>query len=292
MRPLAVRRPTDAKVDVLNVRFRGWFTVRLATDPDPTDEPRGASGWTFAFGHEPDLDRLVRFQPQEDRARLRPGAPWRWGVSVDEGYVASPTGGTRRIGLRGSKVRLFGEPRLEGRNQLLTQPGYEPIIPFDLGIELRGGGLLRRSAPLPSPTYQLSAEMLALHGASGGDPDPLTYGACTGIWDVAGLLAERKQTLTKMLRGATGDPRARLLGRIAELEIGINNPLDVRAFAHTMVERFSFALGGPSPTIPRRGVLAGLDPFVAWDLQFLMTGFDADTLGAYVLGLLRIPFQA
>ncbi|HEV3212863.1 MAG TPA: hypothetical protein VGZ03_05630 [Acidimicrobiales bacterium] len=292
MRPVAISTHADAAAPVLSVAFRGWFTVRLATDPDPTDDPRGASGWTFAFGHEPDLDRLLRFQPQEDRSRLRPGAPWRWGVAVEAAYVSSPSGGTRRIGMRGSKVRLFGEPKLEGRNQLLTQPGFEPIIPFDLGIELPGGGLLRRDAPLPSPTYQLSAPLLAAHGASGGNPEPSTYGACTGIWDVAGLLAERKRTLTRMLRGATGDTKARLLGRIAELEIGITNPSDIRAFSHTMVERFSFELDGPRPRIPRSGALARLDPSVPWDLQFLMTGFDADTLGAYVLGALRIPFRS
>ena len=40
--------------------FTGWVQVRLATNPDPTDEPRGVSGYTFALPGEPDLDRVLR----------------------------------------------------------------------------------------------------------------------------------------------------------------------------------------------------------------------------------------
>ncbi len=48
---------SPAPLKQLVVRFRGWCTIRLPTDPDPSDEPRGASGYTFAFSGEPDLDR-------------------------------------------------------------------------------------------------------------------------------------------------------------------------------------------------------------------------------------------
>ncbi len=37
---------------MLVVNFAGWFQCRLATDPDPTDEPRGVSGFTFALAGE------------------------------------------------------------------------------------------------------------------------------------------------------------------------------------------------------------------------------------------------
>src|SRR5690606_16465196 len=56
-----LRRPDRARAPVLRIDFEGWFQVRLATDPDPSDEPRGVSGTTFALAGEPDFDRIVRF---------------------------------------------------------------------------------------------------------------------------------------------------------------------------------------------------------------------------------------
>ena len=48
---------------MLRLRFGGWFQCRLATDPDPADEPRGVSGSIKALPGEPDLDRIIRLQP-------------------------------------------------------------------------------------------------------------------------------------------------------------------------------------------------------------------------------------
>ena len=44
-----------------------------------TDEPRGASGYTFAFGDEVDMDRIVRLQPPAVSPRTH---GWPLGVSV------------------------------------------------------------------------------------------------------------------------------------------------------------------------------------------------------------------
>src|SRR6185503_3047945 len=55
----------------IELAFAGFFECRLATDPDPFDELRGTSGWTFALPGEPNLDRIIRFQPT--------GAVLRWG---------------------------------------------------------------------------------------------------------------------------------------------------------------------------------------------------------------------
>ena len=48
----------------LVLEFEGWCSLRLPTDPDPSDEPRGISGYTFAFAGEPDLDRILNLQPR------------------------------------------------------------------------------------------------------------------------------------------------------------------------------------------------------------------------------------
>lgn len=49
----------------LQLEFGGYFQMRMATDPDPTDELRGVSGYTFALAGEPDLDAMVHLQPGE-----------------------------------------------------------------------------------------------------------------------------------------------------------------------------------------------------------------------------------
>ena len=46
----------------LVLEFEGWCSLRLPTDPDPSDEPRGISGYTFAFAGEPDFDRVLNLQ--------------------------------------------------------------------------------------------------------------------------------------------------------------------------------------------------------------------------------------
>ena len=55
---------------MIALAFDGWAECRLATDPDPSDEPRGVSGWTFAVAGEPDLDRIIRLQPEHAVARV------------------------------------------------------------------------------------------------------------------------------------------------------------------------------------------------------------------------------
>ena len=50
---------------MLILNFEGYFQMRMATDPDPPDEPRGLSGYTFALAGEPDLDNLLHLQPDE-----------------------------------------------------------------------------------------------------------------------------------------------------------------------------------------------------------------------------------
>ncbi len=57
---------------MLSITFAGWAQCRLPTDPDPYDEPRGVSGYMYAYAGEPDLDRLIRFQDPPFRAHPYP----------------------------------------------------------------------------------------------------------------------------------------------------------------------------------------------------------------------------
>ena len=80
----------------LYVRYKGWAVVRIPTDPDPSDEPNGASGYTFAFAGEPRLDRIFRLQPDAPYVRPGPGLngsdAWPWGVEVFDAEVEHADG--------------------------------------------------------------------------------------------------------------------------------------------------------------------------------------------------------
>jgi hypothetical protein len=49
----------------LELQFQGWFMCRIATDPDPTHEKRGMSGYTMALAGEDPLDQVIRLQEDD-----------------------------------------------------------------------------------------------------------------------------------------------------------------------------------------------------------------------------------
>jgi hypothetical protein len=79
---------------MLRLEFEGFFQLRMATDPDPTDEWRGVSGYTFPLAGEPDLDRTVHFQKEEKEFAFGPTAKGKARRS------ASRSGGPRATGCR------------------------------------------------------------------------------------------------------------------------------------------------------------------------------------------------
>ena len=101
----------------LSLDFDGWYQVRLATGGDPYNDPRGLSGWIFAYAGEPDLDGRLRLQPEG--AFLRDG--------IDPGIA---------IGVKVRAASLDGQPRAE-----FNSPARSPMIRL-----LRGSqrGLRRR----------------------------------------------------------------------------------------------------------------------------------------------------
>jgi hypothetical protein len=279
----------------LAIQFHGYVLIRLPTDPDPPDEPRGVSGYTFAFAGEPDLDRVIRLQPPSDFT-LRTYSP-PVGVTV---FAANRVDGgslTPVPALMNGAVNLLGKPRLENRNWTLTLPGFEPIVPFDLAIAGSGVGL-GRSAPFDpanpdQPIWLIPEPELLTHGAQGMEFEPETIGRATGVWDGLGMVTQRLARLRADLQKET-DPtkKVALQGRIAELEIGVANPADRRVFARNFVERFSFTMTGLDAAITGDPSLLGgaVDTTAAWTVSFWMGAWDPDTLTAFMEGSLQVPY--
>ncbi len=295
----------------LVLEFSGRCMIRQPTDPDPYDERRGRSGYTFAFGDEPDLNRVIYFQPD-------PGFPVRShcppiGVFVDRATIAQVGGGGPVEALRGARVDLLGAPVLENRNWALTPPGYEPIVPFHLEIATADRALVieRLDALDPAnpdtPVWQLPQAAIEAKGATGLSYEPQTVGRATGCYDGYLIMKARRAALQADLDrlGASpcvDDPAiAILVGRISELDIGIAaaegpGPPDRRTAVYPVVERFGYFVSGRSGSVtgdaaPLDGAL-DLRPEAKWRIDFWIGGWDFDALGGHVEGALQIPYLA
>jgi len=144
----------------LSIHFAGFWQCRLSTDPDPTLERRGTSGYTFSLPRESDFDRIIKTQFDQIPARdfrqpfppyLQAAAgapPRRFGVFVTSVENAPPAVADL---LSGADLRLLRNPRFELRNEIVGDSINRiapPIVPFDVQISRGDRVYLRRSDPL------------------------------------------------------------------------------------------------------------------------------------------------
>ena len=109
---------------MLTISYQGWIQVRLATDPDPFDEPRGISGYVRTLPGEPDFDRIIRLhRPVAPRTHTPPT-----GVFVNSVVVAGQT--LPNHPFIGAEVDWRGGPKFEGRNGIIAEDVLEPVLPF------------------------------------------------------------------------------------------------------------------------------------------------------------------
>ena len=178
----------------LVLEFEGWCSLRLPTDPDPSDEPRGISGYTFAFAGEPDFDRVLNLQP-------RPGMPIRshspeLGVKVTRASGDRPFEGRARRPARRADHR---EPQLDADAAGLRADRAVPPA----GRGRRRVARARRPAePRRSrrqPLWQVPQALLEAQGAQGMEYEPATVGDATGEWDPLGAVQARLAALERDL---------------------------------------------------------------------------------------------
>jgi hypothetical protein len=303
----------------LVVQFGGWFQCRLPTDPDPTWEPRGVSGYTRAIGRETDFDRVLCLQksdiPHVDRnyRRAELGNPANEvGVTVKAARVEGVPGWIDV--LRGAEVRLLRNPEYILWNQIVAD-GVERIVPlvvpFEIEIrkQVEGGAMvLRRYDPLvPGETGDRFWEV--------GEPRvyvqrlPTDYVhlssevmEAAGISDFEGYFQMRKEWLELQIT-RTSDPveREALAVRLQAIDLFSQSPLP--ASPGLIVNRLGLQCVWEHPV---RGearvegcdllggeVLAGGldDPGLYWHTRFWHGAWDGDLLRGYMQGELRMPFR-
>ena len=300
---------------MLKLLFEGYFQMRMATDPDPPNDPRGLSGYTFALPGEPDFDRKLHFQADEQGAHQRvygpPGAPGpRVGVQVVD---AMESGGAQRPELKGARVRFVNAELVE-RNGVVVRNDLFAIDPLRVRIEKAGtdAPLLDRIDVLSGdpkvpdlPIVDATRAQLERRQLQGGFTDgSWKVALATGLPspDDAALVANRRerQRNLKALRD-TIDPHRQpgeysgLSTRITQLDLLKEwwdlsappraVPLDRRARQLALLaDGWNIDINGP--------VMAnelGADPKKLWNLSFWMGGWDGDALCGFIQGELNVP---
>jgi len=127
----------------------------LSTDPDPTLEPRGTSGYTVALPSERPFDRVIKTQRDQipDTEFRQPFPPYLapkpFGVFITK-VECAPTLDIDAL-LAGAELRLMDDPCFELRNQIVGDGVNRltpPIVPYVVQIGRKDEVYLRRSDPL------------------------------------------------------------------------------------------------------------------------------------------------
>ena len=263
---------------MLAVTFAGWAQCRLATDPDPYDEPRGVSGYMRAYAGEPDLDRLIRFQQPPFRRTHTPeiGVTVR-SVSVHGTDVAPHP-------LQGAAVHLLDEPKFEGRNGVIAEDGQEPIVPFHLCLQQDSHRLARATVPSDprSPYREFNASDFII--------DPGFIERATGISSLVDVWQSRLSLLASELSDASRDEKPALEERMAFLRQNLARQGGAaRFFPVRMVWDYQLRSPLERAEIAMAHLLPNFTPTEEpWRVAFWFGGWDADAQAFYVGGTLEI----
>ena len=259
---------------MLTFDFSGWIQVRLATDPDPFDEPRGISGYVRTLAGEPDFDRIIRLH--------EPVAPRRYGPSVGVFVRRVVVNGQELAehALIGAPLNLLDGPKFEGRNGIIAEDVLEPILPFHIEIATKSFVLRRKLGGNYEHPFR------ALWG-SGVGFTPDDWQRIIGTEDPATFLLERRERLIADRIGATDLlEQAQLDQRIEFLK----SPSHALRFAWGM--KWDYPLMGTAVWTDSDDLFTHSgDIAVPWRARFRIGIWDADTLSAFMEGTLLIPLK-
>lgn len=304
---------------LLELEFGGYFMARLATDPDPTGEERGISGYTMALVSEPPLDQTVRLQLDPDGPlRVRDHNPVRVmddgrkdpvKVGVDVRRVLFdgrpyPEGEAlfkgARLSLEGSNPPFPG-PIFESRNNIVGSDDTMMFIinPFDLAVyppagPLTAGQELLRARDYLDPcdrerrVWEIEDPSTYVRRL----PSRFVYPSAEPLRElqihnpqryfdrrVAWLVAERDRA-TDPLR------KQELSSRIFQIELWGQRVWNKLEF----LLEYDFRINGEQTVSAAVAGLGRVDTEHPWHFTCWFGGWDGDLLVGYCKGTLAIPF--
>jgi hypothetical protein len=319
--------PALGPARLLTIGFEGYFMCRLATDPDPTNETRGMSGYTMALSTEQALDYVIRLQASPDfvAKNLRPPAHdmgIQIGVDIKSvAYDGKPWPGHP---LEGASVRLKGRdepaagPTFESRNNITgSDDNFAFVIdPFHLYIESRDRSLSIEAQDHIDPTHKDRPIWEVVDPAVYGRRLPIAteepsneVAAAINVFDLYGYFRDRRRYLkhqidlgeTALMQGipAVGE------GEIGDEEknresIELRNQqyrsrlYQLEFWGDRIIQKigtkvtWAFDINGRQHT--SGDLLGTADTSQPWRVEFWFGGWDGDLLTGFFRGSLRIPF--
>lgn len=302
---------------LLELEFEGFFMCRLATDPDPTNEELGVSGYTMALVRESPLDQVIRLQADEAFVKKNLRAPAQeMGIEINvKVRNVLYDGNPYKPGLEA----LYDAPvSLEGKNPPFDGPIFDSrnnivgsddnmmfvVNPFDLVI--RGKGVTLRAVDYLNPAdpsqkiWQIEdpntfvRRLPTLFTSSSTQVMSIlrVFDQATYFNDRLRYLRKSKELLEAKRKPGKKDPE--LETEIQELESRIYQIDFWGSRFHTKMAfqlTYDFRVNGPQTLQDRKNVLRGTaDTTHPWPITFWFGGWDGDLLVGYMQGTLGIPF--
>ena len=307
---------------LLEIKFQGYFLCRLATDPDPTNEQLGVSGYTMALATEDPLDQVIRtqvdpeFEKRHLRERDRQGL--RVGVDVYEVTYDGKDYEDAREQLVGAKLWLQGKnppfsgPTFDSRNNIVGSDDTNSFVvnPFELailgkGVSVHASDHLNPAEP-EQKIWQIEDPALyarRLGNFASGSTEVMAaiqvFDQYAYFRDRRRFLAGRIETLERELvqvEAAAADPAAAatLAARIEGLRSRV---YQLEFWGDRVIEQLSnqitygFNVNGRREVLGKELLGGEVDEGHPWPIIFWFGGWDGDLLIGYMQGTLGIPFQ-
>jgi hypothetical protein len=290
--------------ETIDLGFEGYFMCRLTTDPDPTDEKRGVSGYTLALASEDDLDNWIQLNPSPsyiDRNLREPGKTLIargvlvLGVKVT-GVQVNGQDHKRAPDIVGAAVNLLGAggrvPAFEGRNDIVgSDDNVEfPIDPFIIDIKNKNGAIhINRQDVLPNnlPIWKLPASAYQDRvGIPNALPEPiLEVMEAIGVYDFYEFFRNRAKWINHLMEQTTDPDQIQMYKtRLYVIEF-----FGDRIRSRLGMQRiWNFQISGST------GIADGLpevDISAPWPVNFWFGGFDGDLMIGYMRGALHLPLK-
>jgi hypothetical protein len=294
--------------DLLDIDFEGYFLCRLTTDPDPTDEPRGVSGYTLALADEENLDNWIQLNPSPEYLARNFREPGPTLVAKGDINLGVKVTGTRpgpevyppAERLIGLPVNLLpdpqtGYPKFEGRNDIVGSDDNIAfaIDPFILDISSPDGAVrVHRQDLLPGnePIWRLAPDQYQDHvghldtAIDSNAPGPLEVIQAIGVYDFSAFFRDRSRWIeAQMARTTDPDELEKLRTRLNAIEFFGNR---IRSRLGLKCD-WMFEIGGGS--VGTVNGLDGVDTTTPWPISFWFGGFDGDLMIGYMRGTLTLP---
>jgi hypothetical protein len=310
---------TNAIAKLLEMQFEGFFMCRLATDPDPTNEERGVSGYTIALVHEDPLDQVIRTQIEDKeflRRNLRePAERMKIRIGVDVYNVlfdGKPYFGLARDALVGAKLYLEGKdepfqgPIFDSRNNIVGSDDNMAFVvnPFELAI--RKGKLSFEAKDWLDPSeperkiWQIEDPTTYARRLPSFASGSTTAQAAIRAFDWNAYFSDRVKFLRQRIAELEEEQKKGSNDAMVETRI---QAMKSRIFMidfwgdrfHTKLGfqvTYSFNINGPQKVRDPKNLLGGkVSEGQPWPVTFWMGSWDGDLLVGYMQGSLSVPFN-